>query len=192
MIELYRPRPEHNQVFKSKIGFIETNPLFKTEELFYIQFKPHLNRFDGYYLDKTSNNFLRSTALKWRFDNTLPEKDPNFVSVNLARKFYSYIRVIDDPDPAKIGQIYLFGFGTKIQSILKSFIDPNLCQRAFQIEVSLTHGFPNFDKCNFSSEHFYENGSSLSFDNDLRFRGFTNNYLNYINRKDKLQKIFNA
>jgi hypothetical protein len=195
MIEHYRVRPEHNQVFKSKIGFIETNPLVQVAELYYIQFQPHLRRFDGYFLDKTTNNFLRTTALKWRFDNTPADSDPNFRNVTQARKFYTYIRVLEDPDSSKVGQMYLFGFGTKIQSIMKSFIDPNtgtLCQKAFQLEVSLTHGFPNFDKCKFTNEHFYEQGSSLSFDNDLRFRGFTNNYLNYINRKDKLEKIFNV
>jgi hypothetical protein len=101
----------------------------------------------------------------------------------------------DKQTPQLEGQIMILKFGRKIANIIQNYFGaranlPNrlLFENSFELNVFLTMGFPNYEKCHFTDTSINIVNKNLDLNQELQFR--TINLIS-LQRKEKLEQLKN-
>jgi hypothetical protein len=173
-------KPTRYNNYVSEIAIINTKNTIIEKNFFYIEGVDGSPIKSGYYSD--SNDYLLNLYINSKNDinNNI------FKSINYIKKYYTYIKVIEDfNNPQLEGQIMIFSFGKLLLHIFNSY--GAIFNKTFRIKVSIKGGsFPDYNNCEFTNKSVYLIDGNLNLDSEINFKQIN---IQSIIRKEKLEKI---
>jgi hypothetical protein len=180
-------KDSYSKPYISEIAFINTLIPIISKKIFYIKY--YDSKKNDYYQDY--NNYLSNVYFsRLKNDNKFPNNEINEISY--CNFNYSYVKIIKDiQNPQLEGETMLFKFGNRIKNKINEYFIKNNSQffsNIFEINVTYTNIYLNFDNCHFLEEKIVLTDNSLDLNNEIKIKFFMNKK---VERNEKIKKINN-